>query len=83
MRKILTEVYVPMIEEKYDIFIPNNKSVKTVIKLLERAVNELSDGSYQSKSNTLLYNKKTGQAFDPALSIKDSNIVNGTKLILL
>ena len=82
MIKILAEVHVPIIEEQYDIFIPNNKSIKTVIKLLEKAVNELSDGSYQNSPTTLLYDKKTGIPYEINKSIKSSGIGNGSKIIL-
>jgi len=83
MRRIIAEVHVPIIEEQYDIFIPNNKSIKTVIKLFEKVINELSDGCYQIKPTTLLYNKDTGIPYDPLITVKDANIVNGTKLVLL
>ena len=82
MIKVLAEVHIPIIEEQYDIFIPNNKSIRTVIKLLEKAVNELSDGSYQNRPTTLLYDQKTGLPYEINKSVKNSGIVNGSKIIL-
>ena len=44
--KILIEIEIPSIEKKYDVFIPINKKVGTIKKLLEQALLELSDKSY-------------------------------------
>ena len=41
--KILIEIEIPSIEKKYDVFIPINKKVGTIKKLLEQALVELSD----------------------------------------
>ena len=43
--KILIELEIPIIEKKYDLFIPINKKVGTIKKLLEDALVELSDNS--------------------------------------
>ena len=81
MIKILVEVSVPIIEEKYDIFIPNNKSIKTIIKLLEDSITELSDNAYQKSPSTLIYDKN-GIPYNLNISVKDAKITNGSKLIL-
>ena len=38
MNKILVKLYVPMIEEQYDVWIPLNKRIYNVINLLIKAV---------------------------------------------
>ena len=45
MNKILIRLYVPSIEEKYDLKIPINKKVSEIIVLLIKAIDEISDGS--------------------------------------
>ena len=44
--KILIEVEIPLIEKKYDVFIPINKKVGTIKLLLEQALVELTDKAY-------------------------------------
>jgi len=83
MNKILVKVYVPIIEEQYDILIPLNRRIYNVIKLLVKAINELSNGNYEPKNAPTLYDKITAIPYDENLSILESNIRNGTELILL
>ncbi|MBR0427159.1 MAG: hypothetical protein IJK18_03040 [Clostridia bacterium] len=83
MNKILVKVYVPIIEEQYDILIPLNRRIYNVIKLLVKAINELSNGYYEPQNEPMLYDKITAIPYDGNLSIKESNIRNGTELILL
>lgn len=83
MNKILVKVYVPVIEEQYDILIPLNRRIYNVIKLLVKAINELSNGYYEPENEPLLYDKITAIPYDENLSIRESNIRNGTELILL
>ena len=83
MNKILVKVYVPVIEEQYDILIPLNRRIYNVIKLLVKAINELSNGYYEPENEPLLNDKITAIPYDENLSIRESNIRNGTELILL
>ena len=81
--KVLVEVYVPELDIKYDLFIPANKKVGNVILLLVKAINELSDGAYLVSVNHALMNSDTCRIYDLNLNMKDANILNGTKLILV
>lgn len=83
MNKVSVSVFVPLIEQEYDLFIPINKTIGVVKQLVEKAIVELSDGNFKSNGDTKLYNKLTNQVYDGAIFVKDSNIRNGTQLILL
>lgn len=83
MDKILVLVYVPLLEQQYDILIPINRKVGTIKNLIANTVVELSDGNFQPDGNFKLYDKKTGKKIDNDVYVKNSGIVNGTKLILL
>lgn len=83
MNKILVKVYVPILEEQYDILIPINRKIYNVIKLLTKAINELSNGYYEPKQMPVLYDKLTALPYGDNMSIRNSNIRNGTELILL
>lgn len=83
MDKILIKLYVPMIEEIYDVWIPSHKRIYNIIVLLVKAINELSENSYRPKKMPLLYDKLTAESYDLNLKLKDTNITSGTELILL
>lgn len=83
MNKILVKVYVPVLEEKYDILIPVNRRIYNVVKLLTKAINELNSGYYTPFQTPKLYDKITAIAYDENLSIRETNIRNGTELVLL
>ena len=81
--KVLVEVYVPELDIKYDLFIPANKKVGNVILLLVKAINELSDGAYPVSVNHALMNSDTCRIYDLNLNMKDADILNEAKLILV
>ena len=81
--KVLVEVYVPDLDVKYNLFIPTFKKVSNVVLDLVKAVAELSDGAYPISNNHALMNSDTCEIYNNNLNIKDSNIKNGTKLLLI
>lgn len=83
MNKIIVKLYVPKIDREYDVFIPTNKRIATVIILLVKAINELSNGAFNPIEMPMLYNKLNAKTYDVNLTIKDSDIRNGSELILI
>ena len=81
--KILVRVYLPLIEEEYDIYIPINKKIGTVKQLIISTIIEMSDADLSKINNLTLYDKETGGSFDNNIYVKNSTIRNGTKLLLL
>lgn len=81
--KILIELIVPDIYEVYNLFIPVNRKIGNVIELLNKAVNELSNNSYIGTNKTNLYSKKTGVKYDVNSLVRETDIKQGSKLILL
>ena len=83
--KILIELEIPLIEVKYDMFIPINKKIGTIKSLIERSLIELTDMAYIPRSDTNLYSKETGDIYDNAceaakvLSLDSSCIVKVCK----
>ncbi len=80
--KILIEVYVPLIELRYDVFIPINKKIKNVTRLLNMAIVDLSNGSWPADKNVRLYDRASGFLLDPLKNVKDAGLVNGSQIIL-
>lgn len=79
--KILVMVYVPMIEEEYDVYIPTIKKVGTIKNLIIKMVEENND-AFVDDGCKYLYDKMTGEKIDEQQFIKYSVIKNGSKLVL-
>ena len=82
--KILIEVIVPLLEENFEIYIPVNKRISTVIKLIEKSLNEITNGYYPTqKENSGIIDEESGSVFDVNLTVKESKMINGSKIILI
>ena len=82
--KILIEVIVPLLEENFEIYIPVNKRISTVIKLIEKSLNEITNGYYPTqKENSVIIDEESGSVFDVNLTVKESKLINGSKIILI
>ena len=81
--KILLEVYVPLIEKEYDIFVPINKSIGTIKKIIEKGIIELSDNEYIVKDDSNLYSKETGKIYSVNSKLIDTDLKNGSRIILI
>ena len=81
--KILVELVVPILEEKYDIFIPANIRIGHVIELCSKAVCDLSGGYFTLSDTTILYNGENGTMYSIDLLVRNTDIRNGTRLILM
>ena len=82
MNKVYVILYVPLIGERYEMFLPISKKIGNITKLLTKSVNELSDGTFPIK-DSLLYDKKDGKAYDLNITLIESNIRNGSEIILI
>lgn len=80
--KILIQLYIPLIEEEYDIFVPINKRVGTIKQLLEKNMSEQANG-YIIREDTNLYSKENGKVYDVQLLVKDTDLKNGSRVVLL
>lgn len=83
MDKVFVKLYVPALEEIYDVWIPSHKRIGNIIYLLIKAINELNDGGYMPTRMPALYDKLTAEEYDIDLSVKESTIRSGTELILI
>ncbi len=81
--KILIELEIPIIEKKYDLFIPVNKRIGTIKRLIEDALVELTDSAYIIKEDTNIYSKDTGEIYDVNKNVRDTDLKNGSRIILL
>lgn len=83
MDKVIVKIYFPIAEEIYDVWIPLNQSIYKVIVMLVKGINELNNDEYIQDSIPILYNKTTGLSYNVNDLIKNTDIRNGTELILI
>ena len=81
--KILICLYIPLIEKKYDLYIPINKKVGTIKKLIEEGLLEITENDYVISPETNFYSKDTGQVYDVNQTVKDTDLKNGSRIILV
>ena len=81
--KVLVSLNVPVLEKKYDVYIPVNRKIHNVIEMIKTSLSQLSNGSFEMNSKYTLYNKDNGNAYDMNILVRDSDIRNGSRIILL
>lgn len=81
--KILIELEIPLIEKSYDLYIPINKKIGTIKQLIEESLVELTDNAYMIKPETNFYSKETGQIYDVNKTVRDTDLKNGSRIILI
>ena len=81
--KILVDVIVPLLEEKYQIYIPINKRISVIIKLIEKALKEMTNGYYPMKDSSVIIDAESGNVFDINITVKESKMMNGSQIILI
>ena len=81
--KINVDIIVPALNESYNVFIPVNKTVGEVIVLLNKAINELTEGEFPISNNLSLIDLNLGLIYNIDYSVKNNKILNGSRLVLL
>lgn len=84
MNKYLITVIVPVINLTFDVEIPINRKIGTIKKILLSEVNSKSNGMYNKNFNDIrVIDRDNGAEYGNDMYIKDSKIINGSKLILI
>ena len=83
MDKVLIQVFVPVLERSFDMFIPLRSPMHEVQALTKHAVEELSGGDFRPDDTTALCRREDGVPVDINKSVWELNIQNGSKLMLI
>lgn len=81
--KILIKLIVPDLDNTYDIFIPVNELVWRVKKLIVKTVIDLANIEANETAQYILINKSNTRIYQNNEIIINTDIRNGTELILL
>lgn len=82
MNKYLVNIWVPFIEQEFEVYIPTSIKISLAKKLIASAIIELSNNNYiiNSDFNLLSTEKKV---YNDDEYVHESDIHNGSKLVLM
>lgn len=81
--KVLVELYVPTIDEIYNLYLPVNRKIGNIIALINKSLSEITNGEFVGNEYTMLYNRNTGERYEVNLFLRETNIRNGSSIVLL
>ena len=81
--KILVKVVIPEIDEKFDIFIPINIRIGTLVQLLNSSLADVTGGLYVEKDNRNLYNMNDASKYLFNSLVRETDIRNGSVVIFM
>lgn len=81
--KVLIELIVPFLEQRYEMYIPINKRISEVINLTEKALREITNGYYPVKEGSVIIDVESGNVYDINITVKESKMINGSQIILI
>ena len=81
--KVLINLFVPTLDLKYDLYIPINDSIKKVLELIIKSVNELSDNALNMSKIHYLMDPDSGIIYNDKQIIRETNIRNSKKIVLM
>ncbi len=81
--KVLVQLVVPILEESYDVFLPVNRKIGNIIGLVSKIVSEISGGYFVANETNSLYSGDTGDKYSMDVLLINTDIRNGSKIILM
>jgi len=81
--KVIVELVVPQLETNYNIYLPVSKKIGDIINLLIKAVNDFSEVKLEYNQKIALYNSLDGTRYNSDDILYNTNIRNGSRLVLI
>lgn len=82
-RKVLVEIFVPVADESFDVYIPLESKMHEVLKMVSKLISSLTEGRYKAMDNAVLCDQETGIVYNINLPVAELGIQNGSRLILI
>lgn len=80
--KILIKLFLPELEQSFEMYIPVNRTVGQVIELMNKVVNDITLNIYPVKDGLQLMNRRDNTLYEYNELIRNTNIRNGTELVM-
>lgn len=81
--KLLVNVYIPSISERYDILVPDDVRIKNIISLIAETVEVLSGYRYAASGEECLYLAEKNILLRHNAFLKQYGIQNGDHLVMI
>ncbi len=81
--KVLVKLIIPELDTDFDIFLPVNELIWRLKKLIVKSVADLKNMSLDINEEVILLNKETSKIYSNNEVLIETDIRNGTELILL
>ncbi|MBR1376447.1 MAG: hypothetical protein IJ565_01400 [Bacilli bacterium] len=81
--KVLIKLVVPDLDETYDVFIPVNEVMWKIKAMFSKCISDIEYIAPRNDLDFIILNKITGQIYDNNDIIINTDIRNGTELVLL
>ena len=81
--KVLITIVVPTLMETYDVYIPVNEKVAKIKELLIESISEFTENEFDKSRKYNLINAKTGTIYKNNEIVRDTDITNSTKIIII
>ncbi len=80
--KILIKLFLPELEQNFEMYIPVNRTIGQVIELMNKVVNDITLNVYPIKEGLQLMNRRNNTFYEYNELIRNTNIRNGTELVM-
>ncbi len=80
--RVFVVIEAPIIDKKYELFVPVDRRIHDLISILRSSIPELSE-EYYKEHEANIYNKSTGKMYNVNLVIKNTDIKMGSRLVLI
>lgn len=81
--KILINIYVPSLNEEYELFVSINESINKNLELIVKIIEEYSDSNFNVTGDHFLINPNTCTIYNDSLILRDTDIRNGAMVLLI
>ena len=81
--KLLINIRIPSVSERYDILIPNDMRIKSVVSLVASAMEKLSDHRHVASGEECLYSVEKDIPLRHNATLAQYGIQNGDHLIMV
>ncbi len=80
--RVYVIIEIPILDKKYELLVPIDRRIHDLITVLKKAIPELSTDFYERRDPVMI-SKTSGEIYDMNVVIKNTNIKNGTRLLLI
>lgn len=83
MNKVLIELYIPALDDHFDVFVPVDIPIKDLTKVIINGIVEITNEKYVPSQGEQLCMAEPSGILSPMLTLYDYGIIDGARLYLV